>query len=428
MYAGSGTSSGTGNGIYLTIDGGGTWIPLPGGPSTGIQTIKISYSNPFVLYVGTYTQGMYKSTNGGANWIQIDNGLIPETSRMQIQAICIKPDDPNTVVITIWDGLNQATQGVFKTTNGGVSWVPSNNGLGVYRNFLSLACSPLQPNTIYMGSSSPIVVTQYGPTRIFKSYNFGSSWINSSTGMDTTIDAYCPVRDLSISSIDTNVILAGLIWNYTTLGGPWVSTNAGSLWIQKTNGFADPVAPIRSVLIEPSSNNKFYIGATGSGSSPGGVWTSTNGGDVWFNINHELMDSNHTVRSLAFRTTDSTLFAGVSDVFYGTPGIFEYSFNLVGKKNLRNNSPISFSLSQNYPNPFNPITKIKFSIPNGVLGQTFLSVYDIIGREIAKLVNEKLSPGTYEVEFDGSNYPSGVYFYKLKTETFNETKRMVLIK
>ena len=70
----------------------------------------------------------------------------------------------------------------------------------------------------------------------------------------------------------------------------------------------------------------------------------------------------------------------------------------IGIKPISSEIPNSFSLSQNYPNPFNPITKIKFEIPNGIVGQTFLSVYDILGHDIATLVNQKLSPGTYEVD------------------------------
>ena len=91
-----------------------------------------------------------------------------------------------------------------------------------------------------------------------------------------------------------------------------------------------------------------------------------------------------------------------------------------------------FSLSQNYPNPFNPVTKIKFDIPLSKEARgrtnTQLIIYDILGREIAVLVNEQLSPGTYEAAWDGTNLPSGVYFYKLITEGFTVTKKMVLLK
>ncbi len=92
--------------------------------------------------------------------------------------------------------------------------------------------------------------------------------------------------------------------------------------------------------------------------------------------------------------------------------------------------PFEFSLSQNYPNPFNPVTKIKFSIPpsRGARGVITLIIYDILSREVVTLVNEQLQPGTYEVEWDGSNYSSGIYYYNLFTTEFVETKKMVLIK
>jgi hypothetical protein len=93
--------------------------------------------------------------------------------------------------------------------------------------------------------------------------------------------------------------------------------------------------------------------------------------------------------------------------------------------------PESYYLYQNYPNPFNPSTKIKFAIPSDVKCETSevkMVIYDITGKKITTLVNEKLNPGTYEVTFDGSNLPSGIYFYKLNAGNFSETKRMILIK
>ena len=88
--------------------------------------------------------------------------------------------------------------------------------------------------------------------------------------------------------------------------------------------------------------------------------------------------------------------------------------------------PDHFSLSQNYPNPFNPNTNIKFQIAK--LSDVKLIIYDVLGREITTLVNEQLKLSTYEVEWDGTNYPSGVYFYKLITQYYSETRKMVLIK
>ena len=104
---------------------------------------------------------------------------------------------------------------------------------------------------------------------------------------------------------------------------------------------------------------------------------------------------------------------------------------------INNSSAVKFELHQNYPNPFNPVTKIKFDIasvgtvhlPVPQAGRTVrLTVYDILGKEIAELVNDELNPGTYEVNWDASNYPSGVYYYKLTAGDFTDTKKMVLIK
>ncbi|MGH2575623.1 MAG: T9SS type A sorting domain-containing protein, partial [Ignavibacteria bacterium] len=92
--------------------------------------------------------------------------------------------------------------------------------------------------------------------------------------------------------------------------------------------------------------------------------------------------------------------------------------------------PNSFVLHQNYPNPFNPTTKIKFDIPSvGTVPRTVrLIIFDILGREVAVLVNEELKPGTYEVEWDGTNFPSSVYFYRLQTGEYSESKTMMLLK
>jgi hypothetical protein len=100
---------------------------------------------------------------------------------------------------------------------------------------------------------------------------------------------------------------------------------------------------------------------------------------------------------------------------------------------IRNNNITNFTykLEQNYPNPFNPSTKIRFEVPlskGGLKGVVSLKVFDIIGREIATLVNEQLQPGSYEVIFDAEKLPSGIYFYKINVDNYTNTKRMLLIK
>ncbi|MBT8378766.1 MAG: T9SS type A sorting domain-containing protein [Ignavibacteria bacterium] len=97
------------------------------------------------------------------------------------------------------------------------------------------------------------------------------------------------------------------------------------------------------------------------------------------------------------------------------------------------NIPEEFSLSQNYPNPFNPTTKIKFTIPSvtlsGIEGSpTTLKINDVLGNEIITLVNEELSAGEYEIEFDAKGLTSGIYFYQLKAGNYLETEKMILLK
>jgi hypothetical protein len=88
--------------------------------------------------------------------------------------------------------------------------------------------------------------------------------------------------------------------------------------------------------------------------------------------------------------------------------------------------PNKFTLEQNYPNPFNPTTTIRYTIPSAASVQ--LKIYNVLGNEIATIVNEELPPGNYTVEYDASNLPSGIYFYTLTTNDITETKKMTLIK
>jgi len=93
---------------------------------------------------------------------------------------------------------------------------------------------------------------------------------------------------------------------------------------------------------------------------------------------------------------------------------------------LNNEFIEDFELKQNYPNPFNPSTSLQYAI--GSRQFVTLKVYDLLGREVATLVNEEKPAGEYEVEFNGSTLPSGIYFYQLKAGTFSETKKMILLK
>ncbi|NOS86643.1 MAG: T9SS type A sorting domain-containing protein [Ignavibacteria bacterium] len=140
----------------------------------------------------------------------------------------------------------------------------------------------------------------------------------------------------------------------------------------------------------------------------------------------------------------SNIFAGVSGrVVNDTAKIFlPGGYNGVGSANfdvigcgpniftgltpINSEIPNNFNLSQNYPNPFNPVTNIKFSMPTG--GLVKLVVFDILGREVVTLLNEVKPAGNYLVDFDASALSSGVYFYRLESGSFAETKKMLLVK
>jgi hypothetical protein len=119
---------------------------------------------------------------------------------------------------------------------------------------------------------------------------------------------------------------------------------------------------------------------------------------------------------------------GYNGTTYGTPQIFADSFSCVPTGVIGNSSivPTVYSLSQNYPNPFNPVTKISYGLPKS--GLVTLKVFDMLGREVAYLVNEVKAAGTYTVDFNASQLSSGVYFYKIEMNGFSDIKKLMLIK
>jgi hypothetical protein len=115
------------------------------------------------------------------------------------------------------------------------------------------------------------------------------------------------------------------------------------------------------------------------------------------------------------------------------PGnVYELVLPPIGIKNISSEVPSNFKLYQNYPNPFNPTTNIKFDITRTEVrsrkSEVSLKIFDILGKEIQTLVNEQLQPGTYEITFDGSNLSSGIYYYKLISGDFIDSKKMMMIK
>ncbi|MGA2667909.1 MAG: T9SS type A sorting domain-containing protein [Ignavibacteria bacterium] len=193
-------------------------------------------------------------------------------------------------------------------------------------------------------------------------------------------------------------------------GQGWTE-NSGSVWNCGGPGFYSGTI----VPVNPFGDRRFILGS-------GADNLTVNPGDTQTIVMAQLIARGTDYLN---SVTKLKLLSGCVRDFYN---------QYIGIKPISSSVPGSFELYQNYPNPFNPSTKIKFLIPDfpllkGVRGMGVrLVIYDILGCEVTTLVNEQLKPGTYEVTWDASDYPSGVYFYKLTTDNFNQTKRMVLIK
>jgi len=181
------------------------------------------------------------------------------------------------------------------------------------------------------------------------------------------------------------------------------------------------ISSLSASTIKVISFGEIYIGDNNK------LYLSTNNGDNWYTIPGP--SSAGGIHSIEKVGEGYLVIASRNGIYKNTTVVS------IGEVNNENLGQLKFSLSQNYPNPFNPVTKIKYSIPqspplggDGRGGLVTLKVYDILGREIATLVNEEKPAGNYEVEFNAATLPSGIYFYRLKAGQYSETKKMILLK
>jgi photosystem II stability/assembly factor-like uncharacterized protein len=328
MYA-----CGLDQGVYKTTNSGVNWTQMNNGlTNIQVQVMALCKNSSQVLYAGTApgaNDGVYKSTDGGTSWTRIVNGIAEPVGTLGVQAFLVHPTNPDIVYCTIFNALANPTNGLYKTTDGGVNWFPIINGVGAIKTFLSLAMSPTDPNTIYAGTSFD-PGTSTGPSAIYKTTNGGTLWVLSSTGLPTDPTEINPIRTLNVSASNPNVVTAGLFVNTVTLlGGFYLSTDAGASWVQKNNGL--PIVQgrlLRSAAIRPGFDNQFYLGLDGA--TPIGVWATTDGGNNWFDFNGGTMLNTYTVRALVFNPTGNhTLFAGRASTTVNLGGVYEFTFSFV---------------------------------------------------------------------------------------------------
>jgi len=350
--------------ILYTSNSGANWISKFTGNSNRINDVNFIDEN--TGWIVTWDGQIKKTTDNGNNWTVKKTGNIPR---------CVKFFNSNTGVV---GDLNV----IYKTTDSGDSWQNIFvNGAGWVNEFYFL-----NQNTGFAAGFYLLKTTDGGNTWSVMLYNNASYF-----------------TDIYFANENTGFSCKNYDFYRTTDGGNnWTIINLG--FLMYSFSFINQNTGISSTS---TAGNRIY--------------KTYNGGINWYQ-SAKVTNSTHNINDIKMISEDTCWIVGVG-------GLIMKSLNgggITGNYNNSSETPKQFSLYQNYPNPFNPTTKIKFNVPKSFI--VTLKIFDILGREIAILVNEKLNAGEYEINFDGSNLSSGIYFYKLETNSFSETKKMLLLK
>lgn len=419
---------------YITTNGGSTWN-IASVPNSSRWIVSAEYITDQIIY-GTgamnvtldynsfknnttsdnngivannagidYTAGaFFKSTDGGLSWVKY--GGMPADCYNITHADFV---NANTGMAIGWlaDELIAIKTNVLKTTNGGLTWVNTIND-NVIRELRSITY--VNENLAFATGFEYTDTTKKGI--VIKTTNGGMNW---STIMHDS-NRYAKVFFIN----NTTGYIAG---NNSTSGMILKTTNEGNSW--STIGERDSLIMLGIDFYQESGVGIAYgvKFLTGNNYKPFAMRT-TNFGQTWA---LQVIEDGASLMNLGGSCLTDKY------TYYMTGGTYQegriYHTSNGGSTSVYNNPGITaseFSLSQNFPNPFNPVTAIKYNVP--VKAYVMMKVYNSVGKEIVELVNEIKANGVYEVKFDASNLPSGVYYYKLTSGNFSETKKMILIK
>ncbi len=348
-------------------------------------------------YFSVYKGAFIKSTDGGINW---QRGGIFDTLTGFFNDIHFF--DMNTGYALI-DSNPIFNTKLYKTTNAGVNW-----------NLISAIDTNAEvERMIFLDANTIVAKGFYEGGRIYRSTNAGQSWtttfmpvqIDCMTFFNATTGIICGVSEVGIVSKVYKTTDAGLQWNEIYSTSLKLYTNMKSV-TSTGNAFVIGVTIDTSIF----ASDKITTLKT---TNYGATWVSKelNTGEyamgLWMadTINYYMSGGDLNVPAVVLKSTNG------GSVFVNTVG---------------SEVPDKYSLGQNYPNPFNTRTVVSFSLP--VDSKVSIKVYDVMGREVQTLVNERMGAGKYEVRFDGSGMTSGVYFYQMEAGNYSETRRMILIK
>ncbi len=434
----------------------GMWEQTAGTPDgSGITGLAVANNGYLFATTGSYdffnsdTGGVHRSTDGGSTWEKVFPAYIART---------IEIDSNGVIFASVWDWPN-SNEGIYKSTDMGTTWIPVHI-LGNSDNVFSIEA--YSGGVLYAGSRKGIIVsTDNGNTwNTNPSFPTGETWV---LDVETDISGYIYAASYAGFYISSN---GGINWEIAqgieagdtvTSLGVYQSTNLNNSHFAETPIIAGTTngkiykAPSGGVnflkvfifaLSSTSSDfiffNKFILGAVRNISvlensaqygTTGGAIVSQDGGENW-EFQNEGLPTNAIASFVAVDPSTlragSVFYLGLFDNQVGGARIFKRTFTVTNIENTDNETVDNFNLEQNYPNPFNPSTKIRFDLPSS--GYASLKVYDMLGREIAELVNEELSAGIYEFTWNAHSLSSGTYFYELKTKEYSLRKKMMLLK
>jgi hypothetical protein len=359
------------------------------------------------------------STDGGTNWSP-DIRLSEDSSIVYNPSICVSGSFLNIA----WNDIRNGYQIYYKrSTNGGISWSSDTrltNSPGETAS-PSITISNLILHLVWADSWNG------GGIHYKRSSDFGINWSADTELINAPSFSWQP-------NIAASGLLVNVVWADHRNGWPNSeiyykrSTNNGLSWgedIRLTNNLTRSWYPSLSAF---DSNIHLVWSDSVDGNYEIFYKRSTDGGINW-ETETRLTNNSAYSGSPSISVSGSAVPAVWCDMRDGNGEIYykrNPTGNVIGINQTGLFIPDKFKLNQNYPNPFNPATSIKYQVES--IKFIKLVVYDILGKEVATLVNENQSPGTYEVTFDGSALASGVYFYKLTAGDFSEVKKMLLIK
>jgi photosystem II stability/assembly factor-like uncharacterized protein len=378
-WVGSALYGGSTMNLYRTTNGGANWTAQNSyRQGTRVNDFYV-FSQDTVFCVGNFGM-LLRTVNGGNVWDSANLGIYP--SLYGIDFI-----NNNTGFVVGDAGY------MWKTTNKGLNWTVFNSGISSGLNRI-----------LFVNSTTGFIIAQ--ANFVYKTTNAGDNWIDINF-------PYIPPFDFlrEIIATDPNTLYIS-----ADIGRVRKTTNSGTNWTMLTT-------PTTEALFAMDYANANIIYACGGA---GIVIKTTNAGINWTLQQTPL---NENLYGMDVLTQDIVYISSWSGKILKTT-----NGGVTGFKQINSEVPDNFVLYQNYPNPFNQTTKIKFSLPTAGKRLAFslqavqLVICNILGREISTLVNEPLSPGTYEVVWDSFDFASGVYYYKLTTDEYSSTKKMILIK